>query len=497
MEPTEESSRQEKLQYWIEALTEREMPVFAQTARLIATEAGDNQRSAAELAELVLQDVSMTARLLRVANSIIANPNRTTISTVSRAIVLLGFETVRNICFSIAIIDAMSHGAHHANVVREMARAFHAATQARTMAVKRRDHSPEEVFIATLLFQLGHMAFWCFAGTVDAESAERLQQALAQADVDPVEAERRVLGFSLKELTGALNRHWHLSSLLEDALQPNPTNTPRATNVTLAHQVARAAEEGWDTPHMKQLLDRVAEALYLPRDKVNQLVRDNARAAVSSMAKLGAADAGRLVPLPKEARPPAVETNTETPSDSGKPSRFPSADAELQMQILRELSDLMTDDHPNINLVFEMALEGIHRGVGMDRTLFALLSPDRTTLRSKYAIGWDRQQLAQQFRFKLNTPVVHIMDHVIHTQQPLWVRFPAAAEFARMVTADVQAVTGDSDFVLMPIAVRGKTIGLFYADRRPSRRALDDEAFTSFKLFGQQARLGLNFVKGG
>jgi len=56
-------------------------------------------------------------------------------------------------------------------------------------------------------------------------------------------------------------------------------------------------------------------------------------------------------------------------------------------------------------------------------------------------------------------------------------------------------VTGESAFLVMPIAVQQRPIGILYADRRPSRRPVERGAFTDFKLFGQQAVLGLGYLK--
>ncbi|MBI1196081.1 MAG: HDOD domain-containing protein, partial [Gammaproteobacteria bacterium] len=83
---------QRDLDFWVRQLSDREMPAFASTARVIAGEASRGDQSATELAEVIFQDASMTTRLLRAANSFFYNPGNTPISTVSRAIVLLGFE---------------------------------------------------------------------------------------------------------------------------------------------------------------------------------------------------------------------------------------------------------------------------------------------------------------------------------------------------------------------------------------------------------------------
>ena len=89
MTTSDENDKRNRLEHWVQRLSEREMPAFANTARLIAGEAARGESTASELARLILQDASMTTRLLRVANTIHFNPARTPISTVSRAIVVL------------------------------------------------------------------------------------------------------------------------------------------------------------------------------------------------------------------------------------------------------------------------------------------------------------------------------------------------------------------------------------------------------------------------
>ena len=95
--------------------------------------------------------------------------------------VLLGFEEVRSICLSIAVVESMLKGTQKQRVLDEMARSFHAAVQARAFAEQRKDKSPEEVFIATLLYRLGDMAFWAFSG----EWAQELDAAPARAGRGP------------------------------------------------------------------------------------------------------------------------------------------------------------------------------------------------------------------------------------------------------------------------------------------------------------------------
>ena len=492
MSASEQIHKQDRLNHWVQHLSEREMPAFANTARLIAGEAARGESTASELARLILQDASMTTRLLRIANSIHFNPSRSTINTVSRAIVVLGFEAVRNLCLSIAIIDTLIEGGNKARVMEQMAHSFHAAVQARSLAERRRDRSPEEVFIAALLYRLGSMAFWCFAESIDASAAVRMQQAVEAGEDTDVVA-RRVLGFTLQELTQALNREWHLSTLLQTALEDSRGDDPRVSNVTLGHDIAAAANQGWNSPEAEALMERAAESLYLPREQVTRLIHGNAKDAAQTMSKLGASRAGDLIPLPQSMA--AKVPVREEAEDDGR-RQFLEPDRELQLNILRELSQLLTEERPKINLLLEMALEGVYRGVGMDRALIALLNPERTLVRAKYTLGWDRQQQTQLFHFRVSAPPKSVIDYVIERGVPLWVTHPPDPALSTLMTPDVQQLTGEAPFFILPIDLRGRVIGLMYADRRQSRRPLDQESFNGFQLFGQQARLGLSYLKG-
>lgn len=473
---------------WISRLGDSGMPVFAHTAGDISRVSDSEDSSAAELARVVLQDAAMTAKLLRVANSPVFNPVGKSISTVSRAVVVLGFQEVRSICLSIAIVESMLKGQQKQHVVEEMARAFHAAVQARAFARKRKDTSPEEVFIATLLYRLGDMAFWAFSG----EAGEVLDHELRQhSGEDAEKLQRKVLGFPLRELTLGLSREWKLGSLLEASLEGKSDQNPRAGNVDLGYQLAEAAERGWKDPGVSQLLDRIAENLYLPVEDVRNLVQENAREAAETAAFYGADSASRLIPLADGET--AATSDTEHDSES---VAFLEPDPGLQLKILRELSSLM-ESQPDFNMVLEMVLEGMYRGIGMDRTLFALRTPDQRFVAGRYALGVGNERLRLQFQVETITGKPNLFAHVIEHQSPVWMGGEGSAELEKLLTDAVRAITLDADFFVTPIEIHNKVIGIFYADRQPSGRPLDEESFSSFRHFAQQGNQALALLSSG
>lgn len=126
------------LRGWVQKLSEEEMPIFAQTVgeinRILATE----EYSSLALTRIILQDPSMTAKVVKLANSVFYNPGGTPISTVSRAVVVLGFNAVQAICISIMVIETMVKGRAKERVMRELARSIHAATQAKALYPDRK-----------------------------------------------------------------------------------------------------------------------------------------------------------------------------------------------------------------------------------------------------------------------------------------------------------------------------------------------------------------------
>lgn len=474
-----------RIEDWIRELADNQMPAFAQTAQAIASQAEDDAGSTAELARLILQDVAMTTRVLRMASSSYFNPAGGRINTVSRALIVLGFNTVRDLCLSISFIDTFVQGPNRERVVGEMVRSFHAALQAKQLAELTHQKEPEEVFIASLLLNLGTLAFWCFASRVDAPTVTRLREAMA-AGRCAEEAELDVLGFRIDALTDLLNRKWRLSPLLAAALDPSQPPSPRTRTVHFGHALASALDDGPNSPAMTRVLDQIEQQLDLPATAVRERSLAVARMAADTLQRLGAADLQKLIPV-AHAEAATTHEATHTPG-------FHETDPQLQMDILRELSQLLLESRLNANLLLQTVLEGIHRGVGMDRAVFALLTPDRTTIRAKFVLGEDRAGVQSGFVFPVVPANINAFARALHSGEPLWIGRPDTEPATRRLDPALKRLSGGACFI-MPLAVAGKPIGCLYADRAPSGRPLDEELFNQFKLFGQQARMGLAYLK--
>jgi hypothetical protein len=315
---------------------------------------------------------------------------------------------------------------------------------------------------------------------------------MGQPNYEKEAAERDILGFTLAQLTAGLSREWQLSPLLADAITHPRAAGRRGANVILSYRLAMAAEKGWADPEVARLTEELATLAGLNVERMATQLHENAREASQVAAYYGAAQAAEVIPQPETASD-EEEPEAEDLEVAIEEGMCPEPNGMLQLRILRELSMLLNGT-PDSNLLMELVLEGIYRGIGTDRTLFALLTPDRRGLRAKYAMGPDAERFSGAFHFTRVANQQNILFHALDHRSAYWVDTTAEPGLAELLPQSVTRVIGAGPFYVAPIVVSGQSIGLFYADRTPSGRALDEEAFESFKHFVAQANLGLGHL---
>lgn len=447
------------------------MPAFGNTVEAVRGIVSDESASASKLASVILRDQAMTTKILRLANSAYFNASRQGVSTISRAIVVLGFDVVADMAVGLALIDGLLKGGVRERVTEEMARCFFAATLARGLARMRGEGRAEEVFIAALLSRVGEMAFWCFG----AEQAEALSGQLpSEADDAAVESvQQAVLGFRLRQLSVQLAREWHLGTLLQDALDPAGRPPPLVESIRHGHAIARAVTSGWDSGAMRAALANTATFVRVPAEELNQEIMRMSREAADLAADYGARDAARAIPVPAQAEAVAPAAPEMTP-------------AERQLHILRELSMHIMSGGSFADAVY-LACEGILQGVGFQRVVVALVTPNRRQVVGKYALGEGSDGLARRFVFTLGTASDDPIDTVISSLQP------TRADHAR---GRLQNAGNGGAYCMAPIVGQGRCIGLVFAER-DAVGTIADDAFYAFAHFVQHMSMALQSMRSG
>lgn len=460
------------LDAWVDKLGASGLPIFSETVREVTGVVSRGETSAHDLARAIGKDASLAARVLKIANSPLFNLQHRHIETISSAVVLLGFDAVRDLALSLALIEQVLRGQSHERVTTSMARSFHAAAQASAFASRSADSCPEEVFVAALLMNIGEMAFWS-ASADQAQAVDRMARSGASLE----EAQRHVLGFSFNELSARLVDEWHLGGLLEVALS-DPQSEPRSTNVLLGHQVAQTVEQfGWHSPEVAGVVDQVSKHLGLKTGVVRSLIEDNVEEAARIASRYGVEKAQRLLLAERDA--------TKTP-DQAAPVALREPDPQVQLATLQQIAQEL-ESGSSLNRLLDLVITGITDGAGFDRAYFALLTPDRRALRFKSGRGFSvRTPLA------ISPDVPNLFQVIVASGKSLMVTSRSRATMAALLEGDIQRWLGEGAFVVAPVSVGGTVLGLLYADTAHADAEISEQAFAAFRHFGQQVALGLS-----
>lgn len=490
----------EPLDLWMKRVNEQSMPVLARTSQEIARLVANPNTPLSMLINTILQDPVMTAHVLRLANSAYyATTGKRDLNTISRAVVVLGFDEIRAICLLTAVVSDLLQGKPKEMLLEEMATAFHAAVQAKQLAIARGDQAPEEIFIAALLYNFGEMVFCCLGG----DETDKLGEALAKVDKSKrAGLEKKMLGFRLQDLTLAIGRMWKFGPLL-DAVLTGADVGLRGKAISQSHKLARSVREGWNSPAVKTILEQISKDFSISQESLQSMVEKTSNEAVQVARLFGATKAADLICVPRLAGASggAVGDSGRARQDSGEKVVEPEVgpvflepDVALQLRILRELSSVVQTE-AEVSQILGMVLEGLCRGVGLDRALFAILTPDRSRLIGKTAVGFKSVGLAEQFNVSVGERDDHVFAAVINREPASWVSERSLKDRSSVMPKQLQELLGPGPFFVSAVTVATKTIGLIYADRHPSQRELTADMYEGFQHFVVQGNMGLNLTK--
>ena len=108
------------------------------------------------LAHAILQDPGLSAKILRVVNSVAYGARGEPVSTITRAIVLIGFERVREIATGLLMIQQLTRGKTGNEALHDnLRRALRCALTAQAVATRVGNVPPEQAYLLGLFANLG------------------------------------------------------------------------------------------------------------------------------------------------------------------------------------------------------------------------------------------------------------------------------------------------------------------------------------------------------
>jgi|Deesub1362B_J571_1020462.scaffolds.fasta_scaffold01287_4 putative nucleotidyltransferase with HDIG domain len=202
----------------------------------------DPNSSVADVAKIIERDQSLTSKVLRLVNSSFYGFARQ-ISTIRQAVVLLGFNNIKNTVLSVSVFQTFAGMSLGRFDMRDFWKHSIATGVLATFLDKRlRKGYQEETFVAGLLHDIGKIILNRYFGDMFEEA---LQYAQSKKETF-YRAERAVIGFSHDEIGEYLAEKWQLPYTLVEsiALHHQPSNLrSNPTLVAIVHLANVLAHE--------------------------------------------------------------------------------------------------------------------------------------------------------------------------------------------------------------------------------------------------------------
>ncbi|MEQ1772804.1 MAG: HDOD domain-containing protein [Burkholderiales bacterium] len=283
---------------WVDLMTKVDLPVLARSVMELDRMRADGEKTSPQsVADTVLHDPFMTAKVLRYLQQHRGRRRTVDITTIAHALMMLGLSPFYEHFGVQSVIEEQLAGDDAAleGMLTVMYRARHAALYARDWARWRKDIDPEEVMVAALLHDLAEMLLWGFAPSLAGEiAAMQKHDRTLRSDA----AQQVVLGFHLIDLQLAMVKAWQLPDLLHVLMDVQHGRNPRVLNVEYAVAVARHSAQGWDDTALPHDYALIGEWIGVTPEEVAQRVSDVATKASSEGSWYGIAPAESSEEMP-------------------------------------------------------------------------------------------------------------------------------------------------------------------------------------------------------
>lgn len=450
------------------------LPAISHQIQELMVISSNEKTSLSQFANVILKNVSLTAQLLRLVNTVYFSYQRTPIYSISHAIVILGWDTIRDTAASLMLLA--DFGKKSETVRDLLLLSVLTANSAMEVATRCKYPRKEEAYVCGMFSVLGEL----LVATYMPDEYPEILKIMTSSDDEQSTTSHRVIDFTFDQLGRAMLRHWGMPDRLAVGTQRlgSVTRQPQTEEQWLSliatfsreltKEVYRSGSGKENTPRLKSLLSMYGNLLDVTENNVNEVL-------ARSYAQTEKAFSSARISLSKIRSVPAINiasTEMETQKDDEDVAEESGrVDKDSLRRFTTEVESVLhSDERLDVNDIVAMIMEAILRGAGFDRVLFCLTNRDRTQLHARLAVGQRAEELKQKFIFPvsfLEGPVGPAMLR----KRDIFVQEISASHYSRSKFA---SIVGAQSLMMLPVEVNHRVIGCLYADRLTGVLVLDE-----------------------
>jgi HD-like signal output (HDOD) protein len=482
------------------------LPALGLSVSRVVKMASSSDEAVRHLAHFVLSDAALTQKVLRVSNTVGYRTLSTSpVTTISKAIFLLGFDTIKTVALAMMLVDRMS-GKRAKTVRAELAHAMCASIVGCEIAKMGQFKDAEEAAIASLFTNMGRLL-------VASHDPQRYLQmnALIQDGTAPLAAAQQVLGCSLESIAAEVLKEWQIPDTIIQALtppQPGPLKPAKSRQEWMQQVAAFSSAAASVMPHIhvkgdetavNDLLARYGDAFGLDKNKLTRLFAAVEQETAPLMAyanllpgqldredmeggagnqkadgKSGSSVDFGVDPLPSEepAGLPAElllsgASNTDVLQITARhPSGKPMNARDLLLAGVRDVTEMMSSGRCKANDLIMLVLETLYNSLGFRFATVCLKDVKANQFRARISLGENNAARQAGFVFSAATGR-DLFSLALENDADLLISDATESKIRALIPAWHKTLLPDAtSFIVLPLIVQSKPLGMFYADRK-------------------------------
>lgn len=464
-----------------------DFPALSQSISAINKITNADSESLHALSAVILKDFSLTNKLLRLVNSAVYGHFGGTISTISRAVIILGFETVRNLAITLILFEHLQNKSQALQLRDEVIRTFFNGLVAKQIEHKLGGRGAEESFICAMFHNLGRLLahFYLY------DEAMEIRRRVQAEEMSEPSAEIAVLGLSYAELGMGIARAWNFPEKIVESMKP-PADHVRAPQNQMERlravsgmaneltRIATASPPKEKANRLSALSRRFSSALPLSESELTRLVDESIKEFINEAALFGVnssqsealRNAREWAGLPTASRgasdEPAdtierqiLETEAVAAELMQEPDRQ-DAKAVLSAGI-QDITNSLVDNY-NLNDLLRIILETMYRGMGFDRVLLCTRDVRSNALAARIGFGPNIDMILKRFVIPLGKSQ-DVFQVALDRQADIFLNDVNQENIRDRIPQWYKDALGAQTFILLPLIIDKKIIGLFYGDK--------------------------------
>jgi serine/threonine protein kinase len=488
-----------------------DFPALSATICAVNRASTSDREPVSVLCNSILRDFALTSRLLKIVNACALGQFGGSISTVSRAVAILGYDAVRNVSMSLVLFEHM-HGRTNAAALKDqVAATYFSGLLARELHSHADLRDAEQAFICAMFHRLGKLLATFYLH----DEAQIIERQMQTRGWDEARAAREVLGITYEDLGVGVGRAWNFPDEILDSMRtftapvgrpPSQHNEKLRLVAALANELADVVQNADEVQRNRRLADLVgrygeatgitermlasavqtsADAMVRDADALGHGVARNgflrearrwrapAQSAPTAAATTATAATAEVQPAPDSAQlvaqtqrlvPDAQLDGKSVPApppDAGAPE--PGRRQAALAAGVQDITNTLVGEH-SLNDVLRIILETMYRAIGFHRVLLFVADARQQALRCRFGFGPDVEAIVRRGAAAPLGGTRDLFYAAVVLGADLCIEDLNAQKVRAHVPQWYRDTIGARGMVLLPIVNRKRTLGLIYAD---------------------------------